>query len=168
VRVIKAENARAASMPAPARFSNLQCPPFAPESEHPAYAPQSRKLNFKNGTQFARAITDFWTSVHAPIVSRVSGGLLDRWIDDFKCVTLQSLQFRIFIKANMPQRVTRVPEVYEHEAAFCHASPTRSSLSLEAAGSGEPSLLHTGLFVDRRTRDRAVRTAHTTIAGFCL
>jgi hypothetical protein len=21
----------------------------------------------------------------------------------------------------MPQRVTRVPEVYEHEAAFCHA-----------------------------------------------
>ena len=25
------------------------------------------------------------------------------------------------IKANMTQRVTRVPEVYEHEAAFCHA-----------------------------------------------
>ena len=38
-----------------------------------------------------------------------------------------------------------------------------------AAGSGEPSLLHIGLFgLDRRARDRAVRTEHTTIAGFCL
>ena len=36
------------------------------------------------------------------------------------------------IKANMPQRVTRVPEIYEHEAAFCHAPPTRSNLSLES------------------------------------
>src|SRR6516164_1088994 len=27
------------------------------------------------------------------------------------------------IKANMTQRVTRVPEIYEHEAAFCHSSP---------------------------------------------
>src|SRR6516165_12076724 len=36
------------------------------------------------------------------------------------------------IKANMTQRVTRVPEVYEHEAAFCHAPPTRSNLSLES------------------------------------
>src|SRR6516165_1902201 len=37
------------------------------------------------------------------------------------------------IQANMRQRVTRVPEVYEHEAAFCHAfSPTRSSFSLES------------------------------------
>src|SRR6516165_8775221 len=45
------------------------------------------------------------------------------------------------IKANMPQRVTRVPEVYEHEAAFRHVPPTRSSFSLAATGSGEPSLL---------------------------
>src|SRR6516164_7384353 len=43
VQVIEAENAYAASMPAPARFSNLRCPPFAPESEHPTYAPQGRK-----------------------------------------------------------------------------------------------------------------------------
>src|SRR6516225_789586 len=33
------------------------------------------------------------------------------------------------IKANMTQRVTRVPEVYEHEAAFCHASPQQDRLS---------------------------------------
>jgi hypothetical protein len=33
----------------------------------------------------------------------------------------------------MSQRVTRVSEVYEHEAALCHASPpTRSSFSLES------------------------------------
>src|SRR6516225_5349102 len=30
------------------------------------------------------------------------------------------------IKADMPKRVTRVPEVYEHEAAFCH-SPNSAS-----------------------------------------
>jgi hypothetical protein len=73
------------------------------------------------------------------------------------------------IKANMTQRVTRVPEVYEHEAALCHAFPHKIEFEQEAAGSGEPSLLHTGLFgLDRRTRDRAVRTEHTTIAGFCL
>ena len=37
------------------------------------------------------------------------------------------------------------------------------------AGSGVPSLLDTGLFrLDRRTRDRAVRTEHTAIAGFWL
>ena len=34
------------------------------------------------------------------------------------------------LKANMPQRVTRVPEVYEHEAAFCHTPPHRFSFSL--------------------------------------
>ena len=99
------------------------------------------------------------------------------------------------IKANMTQRVTRVPEVYEHEAAFCHAPHkiefqlgTGSRLmtffellpgtifaqaSVSSAdhgdGSSEPSLLHTGLFgLDRRTRDRAVRTEHATIAGFWL
>jgi len=38
-----------------------------------------------------------------------------------------------------------------------------------AAGSGVPSLLHAGLFgLDRWTGDRAIRTKHTTIAGFGL
>src|SRR6516165_351922 len=59
VWVIKAVNACAASMPAPARFSNLQCPPFAPESEHPAYAPQGRKLNFKTARGLSVPSTDF-------------------------------------------------------------------------------------------------------------
>jgi hypothetical protein len=30
----------------------------------------------------------------------------------------------------MPQRVTRVPEVYEHETAFCHTPPHRSSFGV--------------------------------------
>ena len=95
VWVIKAVNACAASMPAPARFSNLQCPPFAPESEHPAYAPQGRKLNFKTARGLSVPSTDFFDTVPAPTASRVSGGLLvDLWIDDFKCMALQSFQLR--------------------------------------------------------------------------
>src|SRR6516225_3950978 len=39
------------------------------------------------------------------------------------------------IKANMPQRVPRVPEVDEHEAAFCHASPQQDRVSAWKAGS---------------------------------
>src|SRR5215831_7033951 len=36
------------------------------------------------------------------------------------------------IKADIPKRFTRVPEVYEHEAAFCHASPHKIEFSLES------------------------------------
>jgi hypothetical protein len=36
----------------------------------------------------------FSTSVPAPTVSRVSGGIVDLWIDDFKRMALQSLQLR--------------------------------------------------------------------------
>src|SRR6516165_5063268 len=39
------------------------------------------------------------------------------------------------IKANMPQRVTRVPEVYEHEAALCHAFPHK--IEFEPGGGGK-------------------------------
>ena len=51
MRVIEAENARAASMPAPA-ISNVR---HLPESGYPTYAPQGRKLNFKT----ARATSAF-------------------------------------------------------------------------------------------------------------
>ena len=40
-----------------------------------------------------------------------------------------------FIKANVPQRVTRVPEVYEHEAALCHAFPHK--IEFEPGGGGK-------------------------------
>src|SRR6516165_5197377 len=46
------------------------------------------------------------------------------------------------IKANMPQRVTRVSEVYKHEAAFCHASPSGGFRALKVpAYSPKPSQL---------------------------
>ena len=57
--------------------------------------PQVRKVNFKTARILSVPSQIFRPPSQAPIVSRVSGGLLDRWIDDFKCVTLQSLQFRI-------------------------------------------------------------------------
>jgi hypothetical protein len=53
--------------------------------------------------------------------------------------------------------------IAHHEARFLFIDGPRRR---EAA---ELSLLHIGLFgLDRRTRDRAVRTEHTTIAGFWL
>src|SRR6516165_7969509 len=65
VWVIEAVNARGASVSAPARFANLQCPPFAPESEHPTYS-TAQKIEFQNGTRFGRPITNFSILRHSP------------------------------------------------------------------------------------------------------
>ena len=46
---------------------------------------------------------------------------------------------------------------------------TKAAPTDQGGGNGELSLLQIGLFgLDRRTRDRAVRTEHTAIAGFWL
>ena len=70
----------------------------------------------------------------------------------------------------------RLPPNKRNELPSLHASgPSRETAPYHVRDtpgrreSGESSLLHTGLFgLDRRTRDRAVRTEHTTVAGFCL
>jgi hypothetical protein len=48
------------------QISNLRCPPFAPESEHPTYAPQGRKLNFKTARSLRVPSQIFLASVPAP------------------------------------------------------------------------------------------------------
>src|SRR5262249_23646937 len=47
------------------------------------------------------------------------------------------------IKANMPQRVTRVPEVYEHEAAFCHGVLSHCCADGALLGHGGDDAMHT-------------------------
>src|SRR6516164_2581493 len=74
------------SFGAPANVRHL------PESGHPTYAPQGRKLNFNTARSLRVPSQIFSTSVHAPIVSRVSGSLLDLWVDDFKCIVLNNLK----------------------------------------------------------------------------